>query len=134
MPSKAFTIRLPENLHNQLKQIAEDKDVKVVQIIREACDQYIDNGAPSNRLGSHPELHDFNATSDDRYQDLVNDKAFLKDEIIKKNKLIESLTNGQLVHKTNNGFRPLAWIRGLLSSSSAQTMKSYNFLSVNYSG
>ena len=44
-----------------------------------------------------------------KYITVLEDKVDLL-----KDQLIESLTNGQLV--VNSGFRPLRWIRGLLSS------------------
>lgn len=48
-----------------------------------------------------------------KYITVLEDKVDLLVDLL-KDQLIESLTNGQLV--VNSGFRPLRWIRGLLSS------------------
>ena len=55
MPFSRFTVSLSEPQHNKLKEIAKEKEVSLVQIVREACEHYTNNGAGSHQFGAHTE-------------------------------------------------------------------------------
>ena len=79
MPFDRFSIGLPKEIHNKLKQIAKDKNIKVVQVIRKACEQYIDEGAKTHQSGS--QTHQTGASSESPI--FWMDQISVKDEQIK---------------------------------------------------
>tara|TARA_B100000519_G_scaffold83379_1_gene72170 strand:- start:491 stop:871 length:381 start_codon:yes stop_codon:yes gene_type:complete len=112
MPSTRVTVTLTKEQHDRLKVLAEAKAISLSEIIRECCNTYITSDAEVNQADSLSEI-------ESKYISSLEDRVeLLKDQIERKDDLISGLTDGQLVHKTNTGFRPLVWIRGLLSSSS----------------
>ena len=88
MPLDRFSIGLPKEIHNKLKQIAKDKNIKVVQVIRKACEQYIDEGAKTHQTGS--QTHQTGASSESPI--FWMDQISVKDEqIAQKDEQIKSL-------------------------------------------
>ena len=55
MPFARFTVSLSEPQHNKLREIAKEKEVSLVQIVREACEHYTNNGVGSHQFGAHTE-------------------------------------------------------------------------------
>ena len=115
MASTRLTISLTESQNSELKRLARGSAVSLSQVIREACDQYITNGENVHQSGEDVHQNDEKSQIEAKYLSCLESRVEqLSEQLDKKDQLIESLTNGRLV--INSGFRPLQWIRGLLSS------------------
>ena len=85
MPFSRFTVSLSEPQHNKLKEIAKEKEVSLVQIVREACEHYTNNGAGSHQFGAHTE-------TDSKYFPNLEKKLQTKDDqLTTKDQQIERL-------------------------------------------
>ena len=77
MPFSRFTVSLSEPQHNKLKEIAKEKEVSLVQIVREACEHYTNNGAGSHQFGAHTE-------TDSKYFSNLEKQLQTKDQQIER--------------------------------------------------
>jgi hypothetical protein len=108
MPSTRVTVSLSKEQHERLKVLAEAKAISLSELIRECCESKTDDDASMHQANPPSEV-------EAKYITVLEDKIdLLKEQLEKKDQLIESLINGQLV--VTSGFRPLRWIRSLLSS------------------
>ena len=77
MPFSRFTVSLSEPQHNKLKEIAKEKEVSLVQIVREACEHCTNNGAGSHQFGAHTE-------TDSKYFSNLEKQLQTKDQQIER--------------------------------------------------
>ena len=77
MPFARFTVSLSEPQHNKLREIAKEKEVSLVQIVREACEHYTNNGVGSHQFGAHTE-------TDSKYFSNLENQLATKDQQIER--------------------------------------------------
>ena len=110
MSTTRVTVSLSKEQYDRLKVIAKAESISLSELIRKCCATNMTSDAEKNQVDtlSKVEL---------KYLSSLEDQVkLLKEQLDKKDQLIENLTNSKLVVNSNSGFRPLHWIRGLLSS------------------
>ena len=104
------TVSLSKEQYDRLKVIAKAESISLSELIRKWCATNTTSDAEKNRV-------DMLSKVELKYLSSLEDQVeLLKEQLDKKDQLIENLTNSKLVVNSNSGFRPLHWIRGLLSS------------------
>ncbi len=84
MPFSRFTVSLSEPQHNKLKEIAKEKKVSLVQIVREACEHYTNNGAGSHQFGAHTETDSKYFPNLEKQLQTKDDQLTTKDQQIER--------------------------------------------------
>ena len=84
MPFARFTVSLSEPQHNKLREIAKEKEVSLVQIVREACEHYTNNGAGSHQFGAHTETDSKYFSNLEKQLQTKDDQLATKDQQIER--------------------------------------------------
>lgn len=93
MPSTRITVTLSKEQYDRLKVLAEAKAISLSEIIRECCNTQIESDAEEHQPNPLSEI-------ESKYTNSLEDRVeLLKDQLEKKDQLIGSLTNGEIVLK-----------------------------------
>ena len=84
MPFARFTVSLSEPQHNKLREIAKEKEVSLVQIVREACEHYTNNGVGSHQFGAHTETDSKYFSNLEKQLQTKDDQLATKDQQIER--------------------------------------------------
>ena len=84
MPFARFTVSLSEPQHNKLREIAKEKEVSLVQIVREACEHYTNNGVGSHQFGAHTETDSKYFSNLEKQLQTKDDQLVTKDQQIQR--------------------------------------------------
>ena len=113
MSKTRVTVTLNKEQYDRLKVLAEAKAISLSEVIRECCTAQIESDAEEHQANPLLEI-------ESKYTNSLEDRVeLLKDQLEKKDQLIESLTNGEIVlkEKENSSIGFFQKVRNLLLPS-----------------